>query len=133
MTSDESAGQSGFTLIEVIVALAVLALTLGVVFQSFSLGLRSMSSSEAYLRAVEVAESRLAMVGRDVERFGRELKGKSESGLTWSVTIEPFEDPEETLPDPDDAGVRLYEIVVRVATADGRTVTLKTLRLGPPS
>ncbi len=133
MRTDRASGQSGFTLIEVIVALAVLALTLGVVFQSFSLGLRSMTSSEAYLRAVEVAESRLAMVGHDVEGFGRELKGESETGLAWSVSIEPFEDPEEILPDPDDVGLRLYEIVVSVPTDDGRTITLKTLRLGPPS
>ena len=42
--------QAGFTLIEVIVALAILAMTLGVVFQSFSLGLRGIGASEAYAK-----------------------------------------------------------------------------------
>ena len=125
--------ETGFSLIEVLVALSVLALTLGVVFQSYSLGLRSIDASEAYLKAAEVAQTRLALIGREVAELDRDSEGEAEDGLRWRVTIEPYESEADVLPDPEELGLRLYRIVVTVTTEEGREVRLSSLRLGPPT
>jgi general secretion pathway protein I len=53
----------GFSLLEVLVAFAILALSLTVLMQVFSTGLRNISVGEDYTRAVLLAESVLASVG----------------------------------------------------------------------
>jgi len=58
--------QSGYTLIEVLVAFMILALALTVLLRIFSGGLRNVSVSSDYAIATLIAESRLAGAGIDV-------------------------------------------------------------------
>lgn len=122
----------GMTLIEVLVAFVVLSLTLAVIMQIFSGGLRNARLGDSYSRALFLAESRLAAVGVERPLAVGEDSGQLGSDLQWRVAVAPYADGSDTerlmLP------VRLYEVRVRVAWNEAgreRRVELTTLRLGP--
>jgi len=58
--------QRGFTLIEIIVALAILAVALGALFQAFSTGLRATTVTDRQAAAVMLAQSLLDRIGQDI-------------------------------------------------------------------
>ena len=55
----------GYTLVEVLVAFVILAMTLTVLLRIFSGGVRNIAVSADYARAVLIAESQLAAAGID--------------------------------------------------------------------
>ncbi len=55
--------QHGFSLLEVLVAFAILSLSLGVLLAIFGKGMDLVGTSDKYTRAVLLAESTLASVG----------------------------------------------------------------------
>jgi general secretion pathway protein I len=122
----------GMTLIEVLVAFIVLSLTMAVIMQIFSGGMRNARLAESYSRAVFLAESRLSAVGIERPLAPGEDSGQVGANLRWSVAV---------VPDDDNSGadqlllaVRLYRIRVRVGwSEDGRErqVEILSLRVGP--
>lgn len=91
--SDASA-DGGFTLIEALVALAVLATVLASAFGVFSTGLRGISRSDERLTLALFAESLLARSGLDLARGpDAEASGSTAEGLTWRVTRSPYQLP----------------------------------------
>lgn len=122
----------GFTLIEVLVALAVLALTLGVLFQIFSTGLSNSRVAEAYAKATLLAQSKLASLGIEEPLGEGESWGRFDERFRWRVDVESHE--EEERPADDLAPVKPYEVVVTVFWGEAneeRSVSLTTLRLAP--
>ncbi len=122
----------GFTLIEVLVAFAVLAVSLGVVFQIFSTGTRASRAAEAYTHATLLAESKLAAVGVEEPLEDGERTGEFDNGFRWRLAVRPYRlDGQER----DGAAALLaYEIGVTVLWHDGggpKSVSLTTLRLKP--
>ncbi len=121
----------GFTLLEVLVAFVVLAISLGVLFEIFSTGMRAQHSAEEYTRATLLAESKLAAIGITGALEEGETTGEYEDGYHWRVAIRPYrldEPEEEGSPPPIEAS----EVVVTVAWGEGsgeRSVSLTTLRL----
>jgi len=114
-------GQSGFGLIEVVVALAIVALMLGVTYQISRISVRSTAKSENYLRALATAKSTLAEASAlPVLRIGTVVG--STDGVAWSRSVKPYSAPSPT---PD---TRLFQIAV-VATRQGSRVTLETVVL----
>jgi general secretion pathway protein I len=79
----------GYTLIEVLVAMTILAMSLTVIFRIFSTGLVNVDVASDYARAVLVAEGRLAESG-----FAGLHTGKSEGAVDerfyWLRTVENF-------------------------------------------
>ena len=69
--------QSGFTLLEVVIAFVVLALVLTSVFQVFSTGLARTANLDEYSRALVIAQSRLAAA--NIEEGVKEGQAKGES------------------------------------------------------
>jgi general secretion pathway protein I len=67
----------GMTLIEVLVAFIVLSVTMAVILQIFSGGMRNARLAESYSRAVFLAESKMAAVGleRPLMPGGRQWAG----------------------------------------------------------
>ena len=121
--------QRGFTLIEIIVALAILAVALGALFQSFSTGLRATAVTDRQAAAVMLAQSLLDRIGQDIPLAAGEQAGVADDGLRWSVTIVP-----SPLIAPDrraDSPLLPFDVVVTVAGDGGRPLTLATLRLAP--
>jgi len=123
--------QSGFTLIEVLVALVVLSLVLGATYQLFSTGLHSVSQTDQQIRATMVAESVMAAVGTRVTADADQLSDVTEDGFRWVVNVVPFEDP--NAPPPERVKLRLYRVSVVVRWGMARSYTLSTLALGPLS
>lgn len=122
----------GMTLIEVLVAFVVLSVTMAVILQIFTGGMRNARLADGYSRAVFLAESRLAAVGLERSLTPGEESGQVGHYLQWRVSVFPIDDggaaDRQLLP------VRLYEVQVRVGwNEDGRErqVTLNSLRLGP--
>jgi len=86
-------GSCGFTLLEVLVALIVLAMSLGVTFQALSQSGRISWKADRYSEAARIAQNLLAdtewvrLAIKDKDRKG-ELK--EEEGWRYSVTVEPL-------------------------------------------
>ena len=119
--------RNGFTLVEVLVALAIAALAGGFLLQIFSQGLRNVDTAGRYLRATAVAESVLATVGSEVPLEPGDSTGSVDGSYRWNVKIEPFDETRD-----GDLPVRLYDVEITVAwgeQARERTVSLRTLRV----
>lgn len=82
-------GQSGFTLIETVVAFAILALTLGVLYESFGWSLRRSAVITQRESAWLTAQSVLSQIrGDEWIRVGSH-SGVTEDGLEWQSEIKP--------------------------------------------
>ena len=119
------------TLIEVLVAFVILSLAMGVIMQIFSGGIRNARLAEGYSRALFLAESRLAAVGREQPLLTGEMNGQTSLDLHWRVMVSPFDDAgaSEQFAMP----VRLYQIKVVVNwNEEGRQrlIELDSLKLG---
>ena len=119
--------QRGFTLIEVLVAFGILALTLVALLQVFSQGLRSVNVSEHQLIATTLMRSILDSLGTEVPIVAGERSGDFDDGYRWttrialSQTIAPVATAQWAyLP---------YEIDVEIAWNDRPVITLTTLRI----
>ena len=124
------ARQSGYTLIEVLVAFMILALALAVLMRIFSGGLRNVSVSSDYATATLIAESRLAAAGIDVSLAPGEISGTEGERFEWTVSVQDY----EPWPGYRSAakGVGAYRIMVTVEWPHGdntRSVGLSTIRL----
>jgi general secretion pathway protein I len=81
--------QRGFTLIEVVVAFAILAMSLGALYESFGGSLkRSTSSSRRELAALR-AESLLAEFRGSGGLLPAQHRG-ADSGFEWQITSKPY-------------------------------------------
>lgn len=131
----------GFSLLEVLVAFVILALSLGVLMRVFSGGINSIAVSERYTHAVLLAESRLAAVGSEVALEEGETSGEitgSNTGDTirayrWHIRITP-EHPATRGPEVTNPPLDLFRVDVTVTweqdSANPRKVSLTTLRAG---
>jgi len=120
------ADRRGFSLIEILVAFAILALSFVAISQAFSGGLRMLSASGSYAGALRVAESRLAEAGRLSPLAPGVTEGKS--GIyTWRLEVAPYDGSDAGLP-------QAHEAVATVTWEGGgaRTVSLRTIYLGAP-
>lgn len=127
--------QDGYTLIEVIVAFALLALALGLLLGTLSGATRQVRWSGDAGRAALHAQSLIDQVGIGMPiQSGRE-DGEFEDGrYRWTMEITPWEDPgiPPDAPVPVNNNNRLYEIVLAVEWGDGGSgerLNLRTLRL----
>jgi general secretion pathway protein I len=124
---------AGFTLIEVLVAFAILATALGALFAIFGSGLRRGGQIEAERNAVAVAQSILADIGREIPLIDGKAEGDGPGGVRWRVDIRPYGDAGQGLQPEPAALVRAHEVSVVVSWGPGagRAVSLQTLRLAP--
>ncbi len=122
----------GFTLIEVLVALAILALALAPTLQIISTGMRSLGTTEAYAIATMFATSKLSEIGIERPLEEREDTGVFDNGFEWRTSVSRY--PPEADGAESRSAVVAYRIVVAVhwgGTDSGRSVSLTTLRLAP--
>lgn len=122
--------QTGFTLIEVVVALAVAGVALAVLLQAVGGNASRSLLSREYVIATAFSESMLARVGRDIPLDAGTERGRMGRIFTWQRTIllYPVDQPVHEAA----AAVVPYEIVVRIEWISGgrsHEFSLRSLRL----
>ena len=131
-----SASETGFSLLEVLVAFVILALVGTALFRLFAGALGNAAVADEYSRATLYAESRLAALGVESPLREGTDQGNSEDGrYAWSAKIEPYAMPETTpeLARNQPVPVRLWHLVVTVSwpgtPGSERSIVLATTRL----
>lgn len=130
--------QRGYTLLEVIVAFALLALALTLLLGTLSGAARQVRWSGDAGRAALHAQSLLDQVGVGAPIEAGESGGELDGGrYRWALDVRPWRDP-STPPDAplEPAAPQLFEITLSVRWGEGRPgdrVELRTLRLAPAS
>jgi general secretion pathway protein I len=127
---------TGFTLLEALVAFAIAALALAALLQGSLAGLRASQVAGRYEEALARARSRLAAL-EAVPLAAGDQRGEDGGGYRWRVRIVPLatsgavRQPVATAPS---APLTLYAVSVTVGWQEGeqaREVRLDTQRLGP--
>lgn len=129
--------EAGFTILEVLAAFVLLAVTLAAILQVFSAGLRDAQLADEYARAVIIARSNLAAYTA-AERLEEGMSSGNEQGYAWTLSAAAYdelqENPEARPPAEQNLRVRLLRVESKVQwqAADGRSrdVRLATLVLG---
>jgi general secretion pathway protein I len=83
--------QRGFSLIEILVAFVILAMSLTVIFRIFSGGLRNVALSEDYAQAVLVAESQLSAIGVSEPLEQGVTSGEWGDRFRWQRVVELYQ------------------------------------------
>jgi general secretion pathway protein I len=121
--------ERGFSLLEVVVALAILGLVLAVLADSVRGGLLGGAKAAAVEVLLAEAESRIASIGT-VEPLEPGTRQGNDGDLHWRLEIREFRDAKLDL---DDSGLpRAYRVKVTVTSEQGgaaRSLALETVRL----
>jgi len=116
-----------YTLIEVLVAMTILAMSLTVLYRIFATGLMNVDLSSDYARAVLVAESLLAATGRDEVLRPGDTEGISSDRFHWSRTVEDY-----ATTDQSELPVDAYRVTVSVEWQNrgrARRISIASIRL----
>lgn len=134
MCADRAVHGNGFTLLEVVVALAIAALALVGLFRAGSGGLFAVDTAARAEEAVQRAQSHLAAVGRDAALVEGDSTGDDGGGYRWTLRVRPLTTRQSLAPDGvSSTTTTLFNVEVAISwsgRAGDRSVVLRTLRLG---
>jgi general secretion pathway protein I len=122
--------EAGFTLVEVLVALAMLSAGLALVLSMISNGLGWTASAQQMAEAGSLAQSLMARVGTELAIQPGEHTGEFTGGYRWRLTLAPYGEVRQG----DDSPIALYAVSTEVAWTEHdmpRSYSLTSLRLGP--
>ena len=124
--------QQGFSLLEILIAFSILALSLGILLKIFSAGVNTAMVAENYTAAVQIAESLMAKTGVEKPLQAGDASGVENEKYDWQVVVSPFEFNPENV-DTTAITAELFKIKVIVSWGDSdandRQVELTTVRL----
>ncbi len=127
--------QRGFTLIEVIIAFALLALALTLLLGSLSGAARQIRTANDSGRATLHAQSLLAQLGvGEILQPGRKQGTFEQGRYRWTLEVEPYVDPlKRRSPQTVASAPRLLQLQLEVEWGDapGQRLRWQTLRLAP--
>ena len=125
------ARDSGFTLIEILVAFAIMAVTLLSVFQALGAGLKHEHIAEQRNRGVLSARSLVDRLGRDIPISEGRLTGAFATGADWEMTLTRLDLPDGAGASREGAGtIGAIYVTLDVTSPDGRGFRLRTVRPG---
>jgi len=124
--------QRGFSLLEILIAFSILALSLGILLKIFSAGVNTAVVAEDYTAAVQIAESLMAKTGVETPLQANQASGLENEKYHWLVEVSPFEFNPENV-DPTALTAVLFKVKVTVSWGDDnvndRQIELTTLKL----
>ncbi|MGJ0486194.1 MAG: type IV pilus modification PilV family protein [Methylomicrobium sp.] len=123
--------QRGFSLLEILVAFSIMAISMGMLLSIFSSGLRNASVSEEYTSAVQIAEAILARPGIETPLQQAQSNGVVNDKYRWELTVAPFILTTETI-DTRTIPAQLFMVTALVSWGEGgseRQLELSKLKL----
>ena len=125
--------QSGFSLLEILVAFSILALSLGVLLNIFSTAMRGVGLGAEYSKAASLLDARLAALGSEIPVETGSLSGsegdREGQEYRWQITLSPFGEIDEFQALGE---LELFQVDVEVTWEAGggeRRIAVSTLRL----
>lgn len=119
--------EEGFTLLEILVALAIMSIALVVIFQLFSANMRGIAASGDYMHAAMLAESQMREVLDNDDLAPKSWSKVTDDGQTVDASVTEVDTKRtENLP------VKLLKIDVTVHWTNGsreRKISLETMKL----
>ncbi len=126
-----SPNQRGFTLVELLVSLAILSIALAVLFSAISASLDRVRIGRDEALASALVQSLLARAGTDRPLSIGETSGTYSNGYRWDVVIRPY----GTNADSKAWRMTAYQVIATVSWRDGgqdRARRLSALKLVAP-
>ena len=131
----QPSSQKGFTLLEILLAISILGVSLTIIMQQFSAGLRIAHTSKTYTTAISYAKQKLEEFQLQQEIQETEESGDFDDGYSWRVTIVPYEDYLEEEGEDEDLfellPLEMYRLDSVVSWMEGdkeKSVLLSTLK-----
>jgi general secretion pathway protein I len=125
--------QRGFSLLEILIAFSILALSLGILLKIFSAGVNTAAVAENYTAAVQIAESLMVKTGVETPLQAGQAAGLENEKYYWRVEVSPFTFNPDNM-DVSAITAMLFKVKVIVNWGDGnandRQVELTTVKLG---
>ena len=121
---------SGFTLLEVLVALSILSISFGVLMQSFGDFSRTAGVTEDYRQALMVAESQLAWARADPASASAGYGDTADERFRWTLSSSRFA---HAVPAARQQANSPELVTIEVSWDDGgrqRSISLSTVVLG---
>lgn len=125
------ASQAGFSLVEVLVAFAILAVASILALGGFSQGLAALSRAETDAVLTEAARSLLSTLSVRMELAEGTTRGTTADGLSWSLEVRP----QQASPEPAWTQMRAYAVTLRIAEGEelSRGLSLSTVLVARPA
>ena len=117
-------GESGFTMIEAVIALALVAIVLAAIGSLVASNVRGAQFVDDHVALMQTARLIASGIPRNGERFPDNLAGEVD-GYLWQMRISPFLDHGAVR----DAQFDPQRIELRVRSPAGAMVSLETVRL----
>ncbi len=124
---------AGFTLLELVLAVAIAGLALIGLFQAASTGMFAVNSAARVDEAIDRAQSHLAAFGRTGVVVSSEIEGDDGGGYHWWVSARPIATKQTAVAEGRNAAITLFDVEVKISWQTwGRkkSVVLKTRRIG---
>lgn len=126
--------EKGFTLLEIMIALAILGIALTVILQQFSTGLKTVGITRDYTNALIHAREKLEELCLEKKLSEKEESGEFEDGYRWRVVIAPYEEEEKEESSTEFLLLSMYTVTSIVSWDAGnreKKVELATLKIVP--
>ncbi len=126
--------QTGFSLLEILVAFSILSLSLGVLLRIFAGGGHIAATADEYSRAILTAESMLDSLGVEQPLKPGVTQGDLPGGYHWNVNVFPYPFDQGLLGGENQVGFKPFWVELTIEWGDEqdpRAFNLITMRLIP--